>query len=114
MIKTFRQSWLEEFWHTGKHQRVPSVLEARLLRKLDMLNRATAHKDLQAPPANRLHALSGDRVGQWAISVSGSGDYVFGLQKVIFLSWSWCNTIRGGDHVTQKPASHFAGRYPAP
>lgn len=72
MIKTFRQSWLEEFWHTGKHQRVPSVLEARLLRKLDMLNRATAHKDLQAPPANRLHALSGDRVGQWAISVSGS------------------------------------------
>jgi len=72
MIKTFAQSWLEEFWHTGKYKRVPPDLEPRLLRKMDMLNRATAHKDLQAPPANHLHALSGDREGQWAISVSGS------------------------------------------
>jgi len=79
VIKTFAQSWLEEFWQTGKHQRVPSVLKARLLRKLDMLNRATAHKDLQAPPANHLHALSGDREGQWAISVSGAWRLCFRL-----------------------------------
>ena len=38
MIKTFAQAWLEDFWHTGKHKRVPSELEARLLRKMDMLN----------------------------------------------------------------------------
>ena len=72
MIKTFAQSWLEEFWHTGKHKRVPPDLGPRLLRKMDMLNRATAHKDLQAPPSNHLHALSGNREGQWAISVSGA------------------------------------------
>jgi len=72
MIKTFAQPWLEEFWHTGKNKRVPSELEARLLRKLDMLNRAAAPKDLQAPPSHRLHALVGNRKGQWAISVSGS------------------------------------------
>lgn len=60
------------FWHSGKHKRVPSELEARLLRKMDMLNRAAARKDLQAPPANRLHTLHGDREGQGAISVSGS------------------------------------------
>jgi len=72
MIKTFAQAWLEEFWHTGKHKRVPSELEARLLRKMDMLNRASAHKDLQAPLSNRLHALYGGRQGQWAVSVSGS------------------------------------------
>jgi len=72
MIKTFSQSWLEEFWHSGRHKRVPPELEARLLRKMDMLNQAFARKDLQGPPSNRLHALHGDREGQWAISVTGS------------------------------------------
>jgi proteic killer suppression protein len=72
MIKTFTQSWLEEFWHNGKQKRVSPELAARLLRKLDMLNRAAASKDLQAPPSNRLHALHRDREGQWAISVSGA------------------------------------------
>ena len=71
MIKTFTQSWLEEFWHNGKHKRVLLELTARLLRTLDMLNRAVASKDLQAPPSNHLHVLHGDREGQWAISVSG-------------------------------------------
>lgn len=70
MIKSFVQPWLEEFWHTGKQKRVPSELAARLLRKLDMLNRAFDYKDLQAPPSNHLHVLHGNRAGQLAISVS--------------------------------------------
>ena len=81
MIKTFTQSWLEEFWHTGKHKRVPSELAARLLRKLDMLNRAASRKDLQAPPSSQLHALHGDREGQWAISVSGSWRLCFRFEE---------------------------------
>jgi proteic killer suppression protein len=72
MIKTFSQAWLEEFWHHGKHKRAPSELGARLLRKMDMINRAAALKDLKAPPSNHLHALHGGREGQWAISVSGA------------------------------------------
>jgi proteic killer suppression protein len=83
MIKNFAQPWLEEFWHTGKHRRVPSELQARLVRKIDMLNRATSYQDLQAPPANHLHALHGDRQGQWAISVSGS--------------WRLCFRFEAGD-----------------
>jgi proteic killer suppression protein len=81
MIKTFAQSWLEDFFHTGKNKRVPSEMEARLLRKMDMLNRAMARKDLQAPPSNRLHALHGDREGQWAISVSGSWRLCFRFEE---------------------------------
>jgi len=81
MIKTFSQLWLEEFWHRGKHKRVPSELEARLLRKLDMVNRAAALKDLKAPPSNHLHALHGDRQGQWAISVSGSWRLCFRFEN---------------------------------
>ena len=80
MIKTFAQSWLEEFWHNGKHKRVPPVA-ARLLRKLDMLNRAVARKDLHAPPSNRLHALHGDREGQYAISVSGPWRLCFRFEE---------------------------------
>ena len=85
MIKNFAQPWLEEFWHTGKHRRVPSELQARLVRKIDMLNRATSYQDLQAPPANHLHALHGDRQGQWAISVSGS--------------WRLCFRFEAGDII---------------
>jgi toxin HigB-1 len=81
MIKTFAQPWLGEFWDTGTHRRVPSELAARLLRKMDMLNRAVACKDLQAPPSNRLHALHGDREGQWAISVSGSWRLCFQFEE---------------------------------
>lgn len=81
MIKTFAQPWLEEFWHNGKHKRVPPELADRLLRKMDMLHRALARKDLQAPPSNRLHALHGDRAGQWAISVSGPWRLCFRFEE---------------------------------
>jgi proteic killer suppression protein len=72
MIKSFKQSWLEEFWHSGKHKRVPTELEKRLTRKLDMLNSANQLRDLRSPPSNHLHPLHGDRKDQWAISVSGA------------------------------------------
>ena len=72
MIKSFRQSWLEEFWNKGKHKRVPSHLKSRLTRKLDMLNCAKELRDLSSPPSNHLHPLHSEREGQWAISVSGS------------------------------------------
>jgi proteic killer suppression protein len=71
MIKSFAQPWLEDFWHNGKHKRIPSEVVRQLLRKLDMLNKAIDVKDLSAPPANHLHRLRGDRKGQWAISVNG-------------------------------------------
>jgi toxin HigB-1 len=50
---------------------VPHDLQARLLRKLDILNSAKEIKDIAAPPSNHLHLLHGDREGQWAISVNG-------------------------------------------
>lgn len=71
MIRSFKQSWLEEFWNTGKHKRVPGNLKSRLIRKLDMLNAAKELRDLSSPPSNHLHPFHGDRKGQWAISVNG-------------------------------------------
>ena len=71
MIISFKQSWLEDFWHNGDHKKVPSDLKSRLIRKLDMMNAAKELKDLESPPSNHLHALHGDRQGQYAISVNG-------------------------------------------
>ena len=71
MIKSFKQLWLEEFWNSGNHKRVPSELKRRLIRQLDMLNAASELRDLSSPPSNHLHPLHGDREGWWAISVNG-------------------------------------------
>jgi proteic killer suppression protein len=81
MIKTFSHSWLEIFWHTGKHKLVPPDLTARLLRKMDMLNQAYSLKNLISPPSNHLHSLQGDRKGQWAISVSGAWRLCFRFEN---------------------------------
>jgi proteic killer suppression protein len=71
MIKTFKQDWLENFYHDGKHKRVPSELKRQLRHKLDILCSASTLKDLESPPGNHLHALYGERKGQYAISVNG-------------------------------------------
>jgi proteic killer suppression protein len=44
-------------------------MQKQVLRKLDMLHTARYLRDLQAPPANRLEALKGDRKGQHSIRV---------------------------------------------
>ena len=80
MIRNFKQSWLQTFWNTGRHKRVPSHLKERVLRKLDILNSANELRDLSSPPSNHLHQLHGDREGQWAISVSGPWRLCFRLE----------------------------------
>jgi RelE-like toxin of type II toxin-antitoxin system HigB len=84
-----------EFWHNGEQKRVSPEIAAHWLRKLDMLNRAVTSKDLQAPPANHLHALHGDREGQWASRSAAPGDCVADLRKVIFLILNFSNIIEG-------------------
>ncbi len=41
------------------------------MRKLAMLDAATALGDLRVPPANRLEALRGNRAGQHSIRING-------------------------------------------
>ena len=44
--------------------------ESVAMRKLAMLNRAARLDDLRVPPANRLEALKGSRVGQFSIRIN--------------------------------------------
>jgi len=83
MIMSFKQSFLEAFWNSGSHKRVPQDLSKRIIRKLDMLNSATDIRDLKSPPSNHLHQLHGDREGQWAIAVNGP--------------WRLCFNFKDGD-----------------
>lgn len=51
----------------AKFQGVPS---RAAFKKLDQLEAATSLGDLRAPSSNRFHALSGDRYGQYSISIN--------------------------------------------
>jgi len=70
MIKTFADRRTQELYATGKSKRIPADVARRAVRKLDYLSVAEQLDDLRVPPGNRLHALEGDRKGQYAISVN--------------------------------------------
>ncbi|MGH9819647.1 MAG: type II toxin-antitoxin system RelE/ParE family toxin, partial [Pyrinomonadaceae bacterium] len=54
----------------GRRIRRFANLEAVVMRKLAMLNRAERLGDLRVPPGNRLEALKGDRTGQYSIRIN--------------------------------------------
>ncbi len=51
-------------------RRIPKPLWPVVRRKLDVLHRARALKDLRLPSGNRLEALKGDRAGEWSLRVN--------------------------------------------
>lgn len=70
MIKSFADKRTENLFADGFAKKVPASIQKRAVRKLDMVDSAFSVEDLRVPPGNRLHALTGDRVGQWSISVN--------------------------------------------
>ena len=52
-----------------KSRAVSAQAARKALRKLQQLDAAEEVTDMMAPPGNRLHKLSGDREGQWSVSV---------------------------------------------
>jgi len=49
---------------------LPSDLIKRAIRRLEYIDLAKKLEDLRVPPSNRLHALKGDRKGQFSISIN--------------------------------------------
>jgi proteic killer suppression protein len=70
MIKSFRKKETEKIWQGQRSRRLPGNIQQVARRKLRMLNNARALKDLRIPPANRLEALHGQRVGQHSIRIN--------------------------------------------
>ena len=70
MIKTFADRETQQLYVKGKSKRLPSDLIRRAIRRMEYINLATTLDDLKVPPSNRLHALKGDRKGQYSISIN--------------------------------------------
>jgi len=70
MIKNFRDRETEKlFFREGSRKFPPSVVRVAM-RKLWMLDAATALSDLKVPPGNRLESLVGSRKGQYSIRIN--------------------------------------------
>ena len=70
MILDFADKQTEAIWNGQVVRRLPIDVQQTARRKLRMLNNAQSLSDLRIPPANRLHALKGDRKGQHSIRIN--------------------------------------------
>lgn len=70
MIKSFVDKETEKVFLRQFSRRLPPELQRVAQRKLAMLDAAERLDDLRIPPGNRLEKLSGDREGQYSISIS--------------------------------------------
>ena len=70
VIKSFADQRTQLLYVTGKAKRYPSDVAKRAARKLEYIDLASGLDDLRVPPGNRLHALEGDRKGQYSIAIN--------------------------------------------
>jgi toxin HigB-1 len=70
MIKSFADKETQQLYIKGKSKRLPPNPVQRAIRRLEYVHWATNLNDLKVPPSNRLHALKGDRRGQYSISIN--------------------------------------------
>jgi toxin HigB-1 len=83
MIKTFADKETQKVFVKGKSKRLPPDLIQRAIRRLEFIHWASDINDLRVPPSNRLHALKGNREGQYSISINDQ--------------WRICFTFINGD-----------------
>ena len=70
MIASFRDRETERIWHGEFSRRLPQEIQQVARRKLRMISNARSIADLRVPPANRLEALKGGRVGQYSVRIN--------------------------------------------
>ena len=76
MILTFRHKGLEAFFRTGRMAGIQAIHAKRLRELLTVLNAASGPQDL-GRPSWRLHGLSGDRAGFYAVTVQANWRLTF-------------------------------------
>jgi proteic killer suppression protein len=81
MIKTFADKHTWEVYVKGKSKRMAPDIIKRAIRRLEYIDLATCLNDLKVPPSNRLHALKGNRKGQYAISINDQWRICFKFEK---------------------------------
>ena len=76
MILTFRHKGLETFFKTGSTARIQAIHAKRLRELLTALSVASGPQDLMRP-SWRVHGLSGDRAGFYAVTVQANWRLTF-------------------------------------
>jgi proteic killer suppression protein len=78
MIVSFRDDWLRDFFvEDVRSKKIPSDLESRLFRKVQLIDDATTDQDLRAPPSNHFEKLLGKLEGFHSIRVNKQWRLVF-------------------------------------
>jgi proteic killer suppression protein len=78
MISSFRDAWLRAFFvEDARSRHIPSEIETRLFRKLQMIDDSATDQDLRVPPSNHFEKLRGDLAGFHAIRVNDRWRLVF-------------------------------------
>jgi proteic killer suppression protein len=78
MIVRFRDEWLRAFFVEDEHSKnIPSGLETRLFRKLQMIDDAVTDRDLRVPPSNHFEKLRGSLSGYHSIRVNKHWRLIF-------------------------------------
>ena len=78
MIVSFRDGWLRDFFVEDiRSKRIPSDLETRLFRKIQMIDDATVDQDLRVPPSNHFEKLRGNLEGFHSIRVNKQWRLIF-------------------------------------
>jgi proteic killer suppression protein len=78
MILNFRDDWLRAFFvDDARSRNIPSDLESRLFRKLQMIDDATSDQDLRVPPSNRFEKSRGSLDGFHSLRVNKQWRLIF-------------------------------------
>ena len=76
MIASFSSRALRRFWLRGDARRLPAQDVDRIAMILDRLDAAVAPEDMNIPGLH-FHALSGDRLGAYAVTVRSNWRITF-------------------------------------
>jgi proteic killer suppression protein len=78
MIVSFRDDWLRDFFVEDlRSRKIPPALEARLFRKIQMIDDATTDQDLRVPPSNHFEKLRGKLEGFHSIRINEQWRLIF-------------------------------------
>lgn len=81
MIETIAHKGLRLLWEKNNSSKLPAEQIEKIKRILSVLNTAKTLDLIKAIPGYRLHQLSGDLKGYWAVWVTGNFRIVFRFEE---------------------------------